>query len=55
MTISEISEQTGFSSIQTFSKNFRKIYGVPPRSYIKMEYERKEQLAASLQIRWEKV
>jgi len=54
MTISEISEQTGFSSIQTFSKNFRKIYGVPPRSYIKMEYERKQDLAASFQIRWKK-
>ncbi len=54
MTISEISEQTGFSSIQTFSKNFRKIYGVSPRSYIKMEYERKQDLAKSLRIPWEK-
>ena len=54
MTLSEISEKTGFSSIQTFSKNFRKIYGVPPRSYIKMEYERKLDLAANLQIHWEK-
>ena len=54
MTISEIAEKTGFSSIQTFSKNFRKIYGVSPRSYIKMEYERKQDLAKSLRIPWEK-
>ena len=54
MTISEIAEKTGFSSIQTFSKNFRKIYGVPPRRYIKMEYERKQNLAASRQIHWKK-
>ena len=54
MTISEIAERTGFFSIQTFSKNFRKIYGVPPRRYIKMEYERKQNLAASRQIHWKK-
>ena len=54
MTLSEISEKTGFSSIQTFSKNFRKIYGVPPRSYIKMEYERKQDLDAKFKIHWEK-
>ncbi|MBQ6597959.1 MAG: helix-turn-helix domain-containing protein, partial [Lentisphaeria bacterium] len=54
MTISEISEKTGFSSIQTFSKNFRKIYGVPPRNYIKMEYERKQDLAASFRVNWKK-
>lgn len=52
MTLSEIAEKTGFSSIQTFSKNFRKIYGVPPRSYIKLEYEKKLDLAASFQIDW---
>jgi len=54
MTLSEIAEKIGFSSIQSFSKNFRKIYGVPPRSYIKMEYERKLDLAASFPINWKK-
>ena len=52
--IPQIAEKIGFSSIQTFSKNFRKIYGVSPRNYLKMEYERKQDLAASLQIRWKK-
>ena len=33
MTISEIAEETGYSSLQAFSKNFRKIYGVSPRNY----------------------
>ena len=54
MTLSEIAEKIGFSSIQTFSKNFRKIYGVSPRNYLKMEYERKQYLEASHQIHWKK-
>ncbi len=39
MTISEIAEKIGFSSIQAFSRNFRKIYGVSPRKYISMNSE----------------
>ena len=48
MAISEISEKTGFSSIQTFSKNFRRAFGVAPRDYIKMEYQRKPVLPANV-------
>lgn len=33
MMFSEIAELTGFSSLQAFSKNFRKIYGVSPRNF----------------------
>ena len=37
MSISEIAERTGYSSLQAFSKNFRKVYGVSPRQYRTME------------------
>lgn len=34
-TLSEISYQTGFSSISTFSRRFHSIYGVSPTEYLK--------------------
>lgn len=37
MMISEIAEKTGYSSLQAFSKNFRKVYGVSPRNYGTLE------------------
>ena len=35
MTISEISDATGFSSVSHFSRSFRSMYGVSPREYRK--------------------
>ena len=46
MTISEIAEKTGYSSVQAFSKNFRKIYSVSPRNYSSMEKRERNELAA---------
>ena len=37
MTISEIAEETGYSSLQTFSRNFRKAYGISPKNYVLQE------------------
>ena len=34
MMISEIAERTGYSSLQAFSRNFRKVYGVSPKNYL---------------------
>lgn len=46
MTISEIAEKTGYSSVQAFSKSFKKIYSVSPRNYNAMEKKEKTEIAA---------
>ena len=48
MTISEIAERTGYSSLQAFSKNFRKVYTVSPRNYGSMENNVKQDIAAGV-------
>ncbi len=48
MTISEIAELTGYSSLQAFSKNFRKVYTVSPRNYGSMENNVKQNIAAGV-------
>ena len=36
LSLTEISDSTGFSSYSYFSKSFKKHYGVTPKEYIKM-------------------
>ena len=48
MTISEIAGETGYSSIQAFSKSFKRIYGLSPRNYRAMEKQEKNEIAAGV-------